>query len=152
MSAAPILMAAGGGIAAYGSIKANNDRAEAERQNAKYYEEQATYAAIVGARSLYLLGIRSDQLRASEVAGFAKGGVELSGSPLQVLDQESAFKVQNMRAIQAEMANRVSLAALKGQQATQMADNYSSFENQFLSAAPSLLRAGADYASYKAGK
>ncbi len=146
MAAAPILMGAGAAVSAYGSIKANNDRAAAERQNANYYKTQAEYASAVGARQLSLFGIKSDEVRASQLAAYAAGGVEVTGSPLATLEQESIRKMQTIRAIQAETSNRVSLAAMKGEQANSLADQYSSFTNQFISAAPSILKGAGDIA------
>ncbi len=136
--AVPIIVAAAA-ISAYGAIKSNSDRADAERQNADYFAEQAQYAQASGDRELFVFNNRADQVRARAIGSYAKSGVDLSGSPLAFLENQSIQRTQETNAMRAETARRVRLAELKGLQSEGMADNYSSTGNQFLSAAPSIL-------------
>lgn len=147
--AVPLLIA-GAAIAAYGAIKSNSDRADAERQNADYFNEQASYAQAVGDRELGVFSEKAEMLRGQQVGAYAKAGVDLSGSPLLFLEQQSIRREREERAIKTETERRVRLAQMKGMQAGEAADNYSSFWTNFVSAAPSILSAAGS--SYKASE
>ncbi len=149
MAAAPILIGAGAVISAYGAIKSNSDRADAERQNANYFAEQAQYAQAVGDRELGVFEDKAASLRGQQIGAYAKGGVDLSGSPLLFLEQQSIRREQEARAIRDETARRVRLAGLKSEQSANQADNYSSFSTNFVSTAPTLLSAAGKI--YKSG-
>lgn len=145
--AAAALIGAGGAVGAYGAIKANQDRAAAEQTNADYYREQASYAQTVGDRELYLFKDKAAQVQAAQAGGYAKGGVELTGSPLATMERSFIRASETERAMNAETASRVRFAMLKGNEAQSQSDNYSSFWTNFVSAAPSVLRAGGSLAT-----
>lgn len=143
------LIIAGGALSAYGALKSNSDRADAERQNAEYFAEQGAYAQAVGDRELGVFREKADLLRGQQVGAYAKAGVELSGSPLLFLEDQTIRRQREERAIQTETERRVRLANLKMQQSSDAADNYSSFWTNFVSTAPSILSAAGS--AYKAG-
>lgn len=136
-----ILMAVGTAISAYGAIKSNQDKADAEKKNADYYAEQARYAQEIGERELALFGRKEAQLRGSLIGAYAKAGVEMTGSPLLMLESQSIQAQQQKQAIASETARRVRLAQLRGESSANLAEQYGSFTNQFLSTAPTILQA-----------
>ena len=136
-----ILMAARTAISAYGAIKSNQDKADAEKRNADYYAEQADYAQQIGERELALFGQKEESLRSSLIGAYAKSGVEMTGSPLLMLEAQAIRGEQQKRAMTLETERRVRLARLRGESSLNMSEQYGSFTNQFLSTAPTILSA-----------
>lgn len=146
--AAAAIIGAGTAVSIYGAIKENNDKADAERQNAEYYRDQAQYAQHIGDREKSLFLTKAEEVEAAQAGAYTLGGVEMTGSPLAFMESQAIRKSQTLRAMSEETASRVRLAQLKGDQSAGLSDRLSSFENQFFSVTPTALRgAGSIYAN-----
>lgn len=143
------LIIAGGALSAYGAIRANEEKADAQRRDAAFYDEQAQYAQLIGEREELVFKEKAEELRARQIGSYAKAGVDLSGSPLLILEQQSIRREQEIRAIRQERDRRVRLARLRQTEALGAADRLTSFENQFLSVTPTILSTAGS--AYKAG-
>jgi hypothetical protein len=77
-----LLAAAGGGIKAFGQVQANMQEAQAEKQNAAFYKEQADLSLKISKKDQQIFEKESDQFFGSQVSAFAKAGVDISGSAL----------------------------------------------------------------------
>lgn len=87
----------GTALTIFGQIQANLAQAQAEKENALWLEEQADFIAQSTERELSLFDREGDLLIGSQIGAFNKGGVELSGSALDTLNE-------TFSAVQAELA------------------------------------------------
>jgi len=84
--AAPIIGAVGAGIKAVGSIKAGNAKKRQAERQAALQDQQAEETINRAETNVLALKRQREGLKGAQRSGFAKGGVELSGSALEVLE------------------------------------------------------------------
>jgi len=75
----------GAGISAYGAYSEGQDAAEASRYNAEISRQEATLAEASGALDASRQRKQVSRLIGTQKAGYAGAGVELTGSPLDVM-------------------------------------------------------------------
>jgi len=126
------IAAAGLATSAYGNIKANQAQAEAERANASFLEEQARFAQAATQRELSIYRDQSEEFRGAQVSAFARGGVDLTGSPMLVLANAKARQVGEERAIIDDGKAKAREAFLKAGASMEQAERLSSFEANVL--------------------
>jgi len=77
---------AGAAVSAVGSIAAGNAQNAAAKSQAKYLERQAKATREKSAFDQGRLRRKADRLLGRQIAGFAKAGVGIEGSPTDVID------------------------------------------------------------------
>lgn len=144
--AAPLALAAVGAgaiIKTYGQIKANEEQAAAERQNAAWYREQAKFARDAGDRQRRIFDRETLKLQGTQVSAFAKAGIDAgSGSASYFMAKEALFRQEESSAIKQEADMNVRLALLRADQAEKTAGSLTDPTNQFLMGAGNFLSAG----------
>lgn len=130
---------AGTAIDAYGRYKANQAQADADEQNAAFYREQADFAQKAGDREINVYEDEANQFEGSQKSSYARGGVELSGSPLLAFGDTKFREMQQVDAIKQKTAQSVLEASLRGTSAQNSADSLNSFAGQALPLAGTLL-------------
>lgn len=106
------ILTVGTAIQVFGNIKEGNQKAEAAEKDAANQRLQATEVERRASVRADLMGKEGEKLLSSQESYFAKAGVEMSGSPLLVMEQtnkdyhaeifemfnESAFRASQLRA------------------------------------------------------
>lgn len=91
------LLAAGTALSVYSQIKQADDQAEQARRSAALRDQEANEILARAAINEKYLQKQGDQFLTSQIEAYAKAGVTISGSPLQVLEQtKSDFTEQKM--------------------------------------------------------
>lgn len=133
------IAALGTGAQVMGQIKANKGAAEAEKQNAAFYAEQAKFAQAAGERAEDIFKRETNEFLGNQTSAFAKAGVDLSGSALVALMDTHEKAKAEIGAIRTERDLNVKTAKLRGQAAIQNADRYTNFWNNALPATGTIL-------------
>lgn len=127
----PFIFAAAAGIGAatkiYGSIKANQAQAEAERANALFYEEQAQFARESTFRSLEIYQDEAEDFRGKQIGAIAAGGLQMTGSALAILADTELKKVRESDAIIRDGKFKEREAFLKAGASIEQAERLSGF-------------------------
>ena len=104
----------------YGAVKgsqaeyaAGQARSEAAMRNAKYLREQADFARQLGATRQLQYQDKANRFRSQQQGLFAKAGVDLTGSALQVIGQTSANMERDLAQIKWTTENEARFADLK---------------------------------------
>ena len=124
----------GAATSVYGVIKGNQAQSAAEEANAKFYAEQAEYAQKAGERELAIYRDQAEEFFGAQSSAAARGGVEISGSPLLALADTRSRQLREEAAIKMDTATKVREAMLKGGASQENANRLSSFEANFLPA------------------
>lgn len=135
--------AIGAMLVAGGQIKQNMDAARAEDENAQNYFLQADRTAQVYARKYRLLSRSQDQFAARQKSAFAKAGISLEGSALDVLTDTRTQQVFEREALRQEARWDIEAFEREGRQAGRRAQSYNSFGRNFMEVGGSLLSFGA---------
>lgn len=125
------ILGAGAVLSAYGKIKADMDQAEAEKQNASFYREQADFAKYAGDRKQQIFNNETVKLQGAQGSAFAKAGVDTSNSSM-FMAKELFYRQKEEVAIKLEADMNVRLAMLRADQATKTAEQLGSFENTMM--------------------
>lgn len=143
-------MAVGTIIKSYGQIKANMSQAEAERQNAGFYREQAAFAQKSGDRKREIYDRESQVLYGDQVSAFAKAGVS-TGSSSFFLAQQMLLRQNESFAIKEEADFNVRLAMLRADQSDSTARALSDPLTNGLLAAGNILSVASNYMPASSG-
>lgn len=122
----------GGGLNPIASIQGSilgmaADRAEYKAQkkaydtNAAWLEEQAEHARQATNRELLIHERETNEIYGNQVSGVAKGGLDMSGSPLLLLANTRMREFEEARAIKEQGYLQVREASLKAQEQRDMA-------------------------------
>lgn len=106
-----------GGI---GRAQADYAQADAERENAQYYREQADFAAQAGRRQRDIFERDSKILVGDQLSAFAKAGIDTQASSFFIANT-TLQRSRESGAIKAEADMNVRLASLRANQASQTA-------------------------------
>ena len=135
------LMAAGTAMQVIGNWQANMDQASAEAANAKFYEEQATFARDAMFRQLDIANSEYTAKIGAQVTGYARNSVDMSsGSVTNNIAGSLAKQTAELVAIRRKGAMEVSLARLRGTQAMDTAKTLSSTSYNLFQAGTSVFR------------
>lgn len=115
-------MAIGSLMGGAAKAKSDRDQANAERQNADFYREQAANAKYTGDRELLLFDRQSKVTYGEQRSAFAKAGVDMQESSRFLAEQE-LYGSQQTAALTKERDMNVRLATLKAEQADSEAFN-----------------------------
>jgi hypothetical protein len=114
------LLAAGTAIQIFSRYQANKAQAEAELQNAAFYQDQALFAKQAGLREANLAANRYAQLQSAQVSRAAKGGVDVAaGSMASTLAQTISDRAEELVAIKRKSELDFKLASLRGLQSAE---------------------------------
>jgi len=130
-----------------GQQQQNRAQAEAERQNALFFEEQAKFIEIAGSRELSIFNTEASQLFGDQVSTFARAGVDISGSALQTLAATKTRMRSERQAIETNTKFRASLARMRGASASRNADFLGSDQLFATQALANIFGAGTNIAS-----
>lgn len=136
----------------YGNVKANLDQARAEAENAIWMRQQADYIQRSTKREYEIFNRESQENMAALENTFAKAGVSMAGTALEVQAQEQLKRQQELDAIVDQGNMNMQEAMLKANASQRNADNLGSFKHNALQAATSVVGAGKSYASYNSKK
>jgi hypothetical protein len=137
----------GTGVSIYGQYKANKAQAAAEEVNAAFYEEQAKFAEESLQRELAIYQEQAEEFKGSQISGYARGGVDMSGSPLLVLATTKARQEAEKEAMIANSKMQQREAYLKAGASYEQASRLTSFSNNALPAVGAALNTGVQIAS-----
>lgn len=107
--ALPAIAVVGLALQAYGTIKAGSDAAAAGERDAQIKEMQARETEIGGEREVRLLRIRGVKTIGEQANAYAQSGVELSGSPLLMLEETNAQMLEEESALKHDTAYRAEM-------------------------------------------
>lgn len=142
------LMGAGVALQLVGQWSANMSRAQAETQNAKYYEEEAQYARFSQYRQAQITAQNYAYKISLQGSAAAKGGVDVgSGSILNTLAETAANQVLELNAVKRKGDLDYELANARSEQANDQAGTYGSLSYNLFQAGGTALTS---YASYTA--
>lgn len=135
----PLLIAAGTALQVYGQYKANVDQAQAEIENAQFYQEQADFARAAQSRQEQIISTDYSRLFGAQKSAYGKGGVDISGSAAGVVAATTAAKVSELLAARKKGELDVKLAVLRGQQSQDVANRLNDPGYNTLQAATTVL-------------
>lgn len=92
--------AIGGIFQTIGDQRASSAEARAHKANAQWFAEQAEFARLSTQRELRIFDRDAKEFYGEQVSGIARGGIDLSGSPLLVLAQTKMEQFEERRAIE----------------------------------------------------
>lgn len=141
------LMLAGTAVEIFGNVKANLDQARAEAENAIWMKQQADYIKRATDRELSIFDRESQESIAATENTFAKSGVSMAGTALEVMAQEQTKRQQELDAIVDQGNTNIQEALLKSSASQKTSDTLGSFSYNMLQTASSGLKAGERYAS-----
>lgn len=137
--AAPLLIA-GLALQVGSQWAANSMKAEQELLNAKWYDEQANFAAESMYRALKRTEVNYAQQYGSQVSAYAKGGVDVgSGSALAMISNTLASSYAELAAVKKEGEMNIKLARSRGNLARQEGNMLGSFGFNALQGAGTVL-------------
>jgi hypothetical protein len=140
-----VLMAAGTALQVYGNLKANYDQAQAELQNAKFYEDQAQFALDAQFRAESITARNYEARKGAQISAYAKGNVDLSGSAAVTIAETVAEKAEELSAIQKKGAMDFKLARARSRMASQHAADLQDPMNNLMQASGTVLTNAASY-------
>lgn len=129
----------GVGLQVYSQYQADKAEAEAELENALWLDEQAAFAQEAAEREATIFGRESEMLIGEQVGGFAKAGVEMSGSALDVIGESKALANMELEAIIKAGEFKVREATLKAGASRKRAEQLSDPTSQLLKAGGTIL-------------
>jgi len=107
------VMAGGTLLSAFGQIKAAKAQARAARENALWLQEQSQFIKQSTERELSIFE-REARIRIGDIQGtFAKGGVDLSGSALDTVNESFGLAIAELEAIRLNGQMQMREALLK---------------------------------------
>lgn len=112
--AAPVV-AAGVGLGQAGEVYGDIQQANAENANQQFYGEQAEFAQKAGDRAEYLINQKENDIISQQLSSFAKAGVQVQGSALQILGETARRAESERQAARTESDFNVRLARLRQQ-------------------------------------
>jgi hypothetical protein len=113
--------AIGGAINLSSDFERMDEQAQAAQENASFFYEQADQIQASIDREMDIFERELDHTVAGQAAAFAKGGVDFSGSVLNVFNEEIRLGSLERSAIKIEGALRVKEANLKAMDSTRQA-------------------------------
>jgi hypothetical protein len=140
-----VLMAAGTALQVYGNLKANYDQAQAELQNAKFYEEQAQFSLDAQFRAESITARNYESRKGAQISAYAKGNVDLSGSAAVTIAETVAEKAEELSAIQKKGAMDFKLARARSRMAEAHARELQDPMNNLMQAGGTALTNAASY-------
>jgi len=112
--AVPIaLMAAGTALQLFGNLRANYAQAEAEAQNAAYYEDQANFVKEAMFREGEIAAVNYEARKGAQISAVFRGGADLSGSAAGIVAETIAQKSEELTAIRSKGELDFKLAKLR---------------------------------------
>jgi len=153
MSAAAIglgAQAAGAAISTKAQFDQMDAEAEAELINAKYFEDQAAYYKAASDRELDIFSRETDTALAAQKASFAKAGVDLSGSAIHVVADQTVLGELEKLALKQEGQFRANSAKIKADEAKRNAVSLLDPTNRMKIALGQVLSLGGSAASMAA--
>lgn len=117
------IMGAGMFMNAMGKQQADAAQADAERQNASYFREQANFIEEAGRRELELFNRKATKTFGDTIGTYSSSGVALTGSVLETLAGERSKAIFESNAIQKETEFKARLARLRADQADDTANS-----------------------------
>lgn len=136
------MMAAGSALNIYGNIQANKKQAIAERENAKYLEEQAAFTREAERQALNIFQDESEQFLGSQISGYSRGGVALGGSALAVFADTISKQLAEKESIKLDYQSKEREALLKAGASYRQAEYLSNWKTNFLQSSSTGLGAG----------
>lgn len=94
MSAQAAILAVGIGITLLSQSREAKQKAEAEREDAFLRDLQAIQVEKSAERDVRLLRTRGQKIKGEQIGAIAASGIELSGTPLQLIE-DTAFAVES---------------------------------------------------------
>ena len=137
------LLVAGIGLQVFGQIKANEAQADAERQNAAFFDMQKKQAEQATRRAQDLFEDESDFFIGDQVSAFSKAGIDISGSALLQIAGVKGQVGREKAAIAAEGRSTATLAGMRADNARSVASQLSSTSMRNLAIASGAARMGA---------
>lgn len=134
-----ILMAAGTALQVIGQYQANMDQAQAELQNAQFYQRQADFAKQAEYRAASLANREYSYRKGAQISAYAKGGVDLSGSASSVVAETAAQKIEELNAIKLKGNLEYSLAHQRSLQSSDKAAMLQDFTYNAMQAGGTIL-------------
>lgn len=128
------LMIAGTALQIVNGWASNKAKAEAEKQNAAYYREQALFAELSKLRANAIAEIDYTTKVGAQVSAYASGGVDLSGSASATVGGTIKNAIDELRVIQVKGNLETKLAQLRAGQSQQVADTIGSVGYNLLQA------------------
>lgn len=101
-------MGIGTALSTYGSIRAGEQRAKGYELEAKAKEAQAAQVDVAADREIELTERRYQRTKSAQIMAFSRSGVELSGSPLLMLEDDAANAMDEIRTIRQAASYRKS--------------------------------------------
>lgn len=126
------IQAAQGLIGGAAKVRANREEARILSSNAERFEEMAQAAEINSSRKSRLTSMQGMELAQEQVGGFAKAGVDLSGSALNKLAQTRTRLADELFAIRLQGQNDARVSRDRANQALREANRLESTESTFL--------------------
>jgi len=134
--AVPIaLMAAGTALSIIGQLSSNAAQAEAEAQNAKFYEQQAAYARLSQLRAEQISEVDYGTKIGQQIGAYASGGVDISGSAALTVGGTLKQAIDDVWAIKQKGDMETKLARMRGAQSAERASMLSSAGYNIMQAA-----------------
>jgi hypothetical protein len=140
----PVILAAMA-VSAMGQMQADADQANAELANARFFREQALFQRAATERELQVFRNKAANSLGNTIGAYAKGGVALSASALEVISGERQKALDEEGAIQREGDFRSRLAMLRANSSEETAGNLTSDGRKFLTVAGTASQAAAMY-------
>ena len=139
------LMIAGTAMQVYGNVKANLDESRAEAENAIWMRQQAEFIKKSTERSKDIFNRESQDNLAGLENSFAKSGISMSGSALELKIQEEWKRDQELQAIIDQGNMNMQEAYMKASTSQRNSDTIGSLTHNGLQSATSIVNARADY-------
>jgi hypothetical protein len=93
-------LAIGTVLQAYGSIRSGQSKSEAYQLEARAKEAQSAQVDIAANREIDLTRRRYDRIKSAQISAFGRSGVQLSGTPLLMLEESAANAFDEIRTIE----------------------------------------------------
>jgi hypothetical protein len=106
MSAGALIL--GTGLSAYGSMRSGKSKSAAYGLEAQAKEAQAGQVYIAENREIELSERRYAKTRSAQLSAFSRSGVELSGTPLMIMEESAADAFDEVESIKAAARYRKS--------------------------------------------
>lgn len=135
------LMAAGTAINIISSLASNAAQAAAERENQRFYEEEAKYARESASRAESLAEIDYTTKYGNQVSAYASGNVDSSGSAAITMGGTIKQAMDEIWAIRRKGDMDVQLASMRGRSSGKKADTLGSVGYNLLDAGTTALNA-----------
>jgi hypothetical protein len=147
---AEIALVAGTALTAYGAIRANRAEAAAEELNQAYLNQQAEEISKTRDRELFIFDKEVVTYKKDQKTAFAASGIA-GQAPLLALIDTDAKAFREKEDINFNAATRIKEARFMGAQAGANAKRLSSFANNALPIAGSILTTGSGYLARSGG-